>query len=78
MPSDELSLGLLCCDAASVGLRVVAFHEPDLGGALTATWSEGGENMTPSTDARSQLVELAAERDGLRAQLDGDLTAVRR
>jgi hypothetical protein len=29
--------------------------------------------MTTPTDTRSQLVELAAERDALRAQLDGDL-----
>lgn len=34
--------------------------------------------MTTSTDARSQLVELAAERDALRAQLEGDLPAATR
>jgi hypothetical protein len=34
--------------------------------------------MTVSTDLRSQLVELAAERDALRAQLDGDLPAATR
>jgi hypothetical protein len=34
--------------------------------------------MTTSTDLRSQLVELAAERDALRAQLDGDLPAATR
>jgi hypothetical protein len=33
---DELSLGWLCDDAAAAGLRVTRFHEPDLGGALTA------------------------------------------
>jgi hypothetical protein len=33
---DELSLGWLCDDAAAAGLRVVRFHEPDLGGGLTA------------------------------------------
>jgi hypothetical protein len=33
---DELSLGWLCDDATAAGLRVVAFHEPDLGGSLTA------------------------------------------
>lgn len=33
---DELSLGRLCQDAAAGGLRVATFHEPDLGGALTA------------------------------------------
>jgi len=33
---DELALGWLCDDAAAAGLRVVRFHEPDLGGALTA------------------------------------------
>jgi hypothetical protein len=33
---DELSLGWLCDDAAAAGLRVVRFHEPDLGGSLTA------------------------------------------
>jgi hypothetical protein len=31
-----------------------------------------------SSDVRSQLVELAAERDALRAQLDGDLPAATR
>ena len=34
--------------------------------------------MTSSTDVRSQLVELTAERDALRAQLDGDLPAATR
>jgi hypothetical protein len=34
--------------------------------------------MTTSTDLRSRLVELAAERDALRAQLDGDLPAATR
>ncbi len=34
--ADELSLGWLCDDAEAGGLRVVRFHEPDLGGALTA------------------------------------------
>jgi len=34
--------------------------------------------MTTSTDARSQLVELAAERDALRAQLEGDLPSATR
>jgi peptidyl-tRNA hydrolase len=33
---DELALGRLRADAAGAGLHVVAFHEPDLGGALTA------------------------------------------
>lgn len=33
---DELSLGRLCADASAAGLRRVRFHEPDLGGALTA------------------------------------------
>jgi hypothetical protein len=33
---DELSLGWLCDDAGAAGFRVVGFHEPDLGGALTA------------------------------------------
>jgi hypothetical protein len=33
---DELSLGWLCDDAEAAGLRLVRFHEPDLGGALTA------------------------------------------
>ena len=33
---DELSLGWLCDDAAAAGLTFVRFHEPDLGGALTA------------------------------------------
>jgi hypothetical protein len=34
--SDELSLSWLRADAAAGGLRVVAFHEPDLNDALTA------------------------------------------
>jgi len=34
--ADELSLGWLCDDAASAGLRLVGFHEPDLGYSLTA------------------------------------------
>jgi Peptidyl-tRNA hydrolase PTH2 len=33
---DELSLGWLCDDATAAGLRIVRFHEPDLGGSLTA------------------------------------------
>jgi hypothetical protein len=33
---NELSLGWLCDDAAAAGLRVARFHEPDLGGSLTA------------------------------------------
>jgi hypothetical protein len=33
---DELALGWLCDDAVAAGLRVCRFHEPDLGGALTA------------------------------------------
>jgi hypothetical protein len=32
----------------------------------------------PAADLRSQVVELAAERDALRAQLDGDLPAATR
>jgi hypothetical protein len=34
--ADELSLGWLCDDAGAAGYRSVRFHEPDLGGALTA------------------------------------------
>jgi hypothetical protein len=33
---DELALGWLYSDAATAGLRAASFHEPDLGGALTA------------------------------------------
>jgi hypothetical protein len=33
---------------------------------------------TTSTDLRAELVELAAERDALRAQLEGDLPAATR
>jgi hypothetical protein len=33
---DELGLAWLCQDAETAGLRIVRFHEPDLGGALTA------------------------------------------
>jgi hypothetical protein len=34
--------------------------------------------MTTTTDLRSELVELAAERDALRAQLEGDLPSATR
>jgi hypothetical protein len=34
--------------------------------------------MTTSTDVRSQLAELRAERDALRAQLEGDLPTATR
>jgi hypothetical protein len=37
---DELALGRLCGDAAAAGLRVVGFHEPDLGHSLTAATFE--------------------------------------
>jgi hypothetical protein len=33
---DELTLSWLCTDAAAAGFRIVRFHEPDLGHALTA------------------------------------------
>jgi hypothetical protein len=33
---DEVALGWLCDDVAAAGLRVVRFHEPDLGYSLTA------------------------------------------
>jgi hypothetical protein len=33
---DELALSWLYTDATRLGLRAVAFHEPDLRGALTA------------------------------------------
>ena len=33
---DELDLARCHADALAAGLRAVAFHEPDLGGALTA------------------------------------------
>ena len=33
---DELALAWLCRDAIAAGLRHARFHEPDLGGALTA------------------------------------------
>jgi hypothetical protein len=33
---DELRLSWLVADAAAAGHRVVGFHEPDLGGSLTA------------------------------------------
>jgi hypothetical protein len=33
---DELALSWLYADAVTSGLRAVPFHEPDLGGALTA------------------------------------------
>jgi hypothetical protein len=34
--SDELALSWLRADALLAGLRIASFHEPDLGGALTA------------------------------------------
>jgi hypothetical protein len=34
--ADELGLTWLCQDAAAAGLHLAAFHEPDLGGPLTA------------------------------------------
>jgi hypothetical protein len=34
--------------------------------------------MTTTTDLRHELLELAAERDALRSQLDGDLPAATR
>src|SRR5262245_37843461 len=45
--------------------------------------TRGGENMTiptdaPAADVRSRLVEVVAERDALRAQLDGDLPSATR
>jgi hypothetical protein len=33
---DELALGWLVDDAVAAGLAAIRFHEPDLGGALTA------------------------------------------
>ncbi|GAA0901791.1 hypothetical protein Vau01_083140 [Virgisporangium aurantiacum] len=33
---DEPSLRWLCAEATAAGLTCVPFHEPDLGGALTA------------------------------------------
>src|SRR5215813_6293819 len=44
-------------------------------------WRRGGENMPPLTESssmRAELVEVTAERDALRAQLDGDLPAATR
>jgi hypothetical protein len=35
-------------------------------------------SQLPSSDLRAQLVELAAERDALRAQLEGDLPSATR
>jgi hypothetical protein len=109
---DELRLSRLHADALTARRRVVAFHEPDLAGSLTAVALEpaarrlvarlrlalppppstvdvlvdvnrgGGETMTTpqlaSSDLRAQLVELAAERDALRAQLEGDLPSATR
>lgn len=37
---DELGLAWLCQDAETAGLRTARFHEPDLGGALTAAGFE--------------------------------------
>ena len=58
---DELALGWLCDDAATAGWRVVRFHEPDLGGALTAAAFEPA--------ARPLLAHLPltlARREGVR------------
>lgn len=38
----------------------------------------GGDKMTTTTDLRHELLELAVERDALRAQLEGDLPAATR
>jgi hypothetical protein len=39
---DEPSLRWLCHEVAAAGLTCVTFHEPDLGGALTAAALEPG------------------------------------
>lgn len=39
---DELALGRCYADAVAAGLCAVAFHEPDLGGALMAVALEPG------------------------------------
>jgi hypothetical protein len=53
---DELSLVWLCADAAASGLRLVRFHEPDLGGALTAAALE------PAADRLVAHLPLALSR----------------
>lgn len=58
---DELALGWLCEDAESAGFRVVRFHEPDLGGALTAAAFE------PAARRRLSHLPLALSlREGVR------------
>jgi len=56
--SDELSLRWLCDDAAAAGFRVVTFHEPDLGGALTAAALE------PAAAPPGLTLPLALSRGG--------------
>jgi hypothetical protein len=53
---DEPDLAELCNDATARGLRVVRFHEPDLGGALTAAAFE------PAAHRRLAHLPLALAR----------------
>jgi len=46
--SDEISLGWLCDDAATAGIRVVRFHEADLGYSLTAAALESAAHKLVS------------------------------
>jgi hypothetical protein len=55
--ADELTLARLCADARDAGLRLVRFHEPDLGGALTAAAFE------PAAARRLAHLPLALRRE---------------
>lgn len=55
---DELSLHWLHEDARAAGLRSSAFHEPDLGGALTAVALE------PAAHRLVRHLPLALVREG--------------
>jgi hypothetical protein len=70
---DELSLTWLCDDAAAAGLRVVRFHEPDLGGALTAAAFEPAAHrlfshlpVALAAAARAPAADARARRDAVR------------
>jgi hypothetical protein len=63
---DELALSWLYADAVTSALRAVAFHEPDLGGALTAVALEPAARRLVAhlplalADARSAPAESVA------------------
>jgi hypothetical protein len=71
---DELSLHSLCAEAIAAGLRLACFHEPDLGGALTAAALEpAGRRLV----ARLPLA-LAADRPAAARRTPARLRTPRR